>query len=497
MDMRDEKRYILALDQGTTSSRAVIFDHNGKPIDSYQIEFPQIFPDNGWIEHDPLDILNSQLDAAKGALEKSGISAMQIAAVGITNQRETTIMWDKNTGKPICNAIVWQCRRTADICAALSKQVGEEFFRSRTGLLIDPYFSATKIKWILDNIPGAREGAQKGDILFGTVDSWLIWNLTGGITHCTDVSNAARTMLFNIHTMQWDKDILALLGIPEIILPQVCDSSGVIGYCSSEIFGCEIPIAGCAGDQQAALFGQKCFGRGDVKNTYGTGGFLLMNTGDSPVDAKSGLLTTVGWRIGEKTVYALEGSVFISGAIVKWLRDQLGLISSAAETQSLAASIDSTGGVYIVPAFTGLGAPYWRPDARGIIVGLTRATDKACIVRACLEAVAYQTQDVLAAMEKDAGSLNTIRVDGGASANDFLLKFQADISNKEIIRPDCVESTAVGAAFLAGLGVGYWKDTDEIAALDSDFRRFIPDMPDTRRKELLDGWHNAVALAIR
>ena len=382
------KQYILSLDQGTTSSRAVLFEKSGKIAGVCQIEYTQIYPGNGWVEHDAEEIFSSQLEAARGVLEKCGASAEDIAAIGITNQRETTIMWDKNTGKPVCNAIVWQCRRTADICDGYKAQGLEKFFRDKTGLLIDPYFSATKIKWILQNVEGASERAERGEILFGTVDSWLIWKLTGGKVHATDMTNASRTMLFNIHTLQWDKEILGLLGIPECILPKVVASSGEIGICTAELFGAEIPITGCAGDQQAALFGQRCFSEGDVKNTYGTGGFLLMNTGSTATASNSGLLTTIGWAIGSKVTYALEGSVFIAGAAVKWLRDEMCLISSASESERLAASIESTDGVYIVPAFTGLGAPYWNPDARGVITGLTRGSGRAQIVRAVLEAIA-------------------------------------------------------------------------------------------------------------
>ena len=489
------KKYILALDQGTTSSRAVLFEKNGHIAGVSQFEYTQIYPGNGWVEHDPNEIYSSQLNAAKDVIKKCGISADDIAAIGITNQRETTVMWDKYTGEPVCNAIVWQCRRTADICDGYKAQGLEKFFRDKTGLLIDPYFSATKIKWIFNNVPGVKERAEKGDILFGTVDCWLIWKLTGGKVHATDMSNASRTMLFNIHTLKWDEEILGLLGITESILPEVVPSSGDIGVCDASVFGAEIPITGCAGDQQAALFGQKCFNTGDVKNTYGTGGFLLMNTGNTPASSEHGLLTTVAWSIGKEVTYALEGSVFIAGAAVKWLRDEMGLISSASESERLAVSVPGTNGVYIVPAFTGLGAPYWNPDARGVITGLTRGSGRAHIVRAVLEAIAYQTADVLRAMEKDVGRLGIIRVDGGASSNNFLMQFQADILDKDITRPEMVESTAIGAAFLAGLAVGFWSGKDEIIGLGGSFEKFSPVMSESQRQEHLAGWKKAVKCA--
>lgn len=490
------KKYILSLDQGTTSSRAVLFEKDGKAAGVCQIEYTQIFPGNGWVEHDANEIFSSQLEAARGVLRKCGADASEIAAIGITNQRETTILWDKLTGEPVCNAIVWQCRRTADLCEEYKAQGYESFFRERTGLLIDPYFSATKIRWILDNVPGVSERAERGEVLFGTVDCWLIWKLTGGRVHATDMTNASRTMLYNIHKLEWDREILELLGIPECILPRVVPSSGEIGICAAEMLGAEIPIAGCAGDQQAALFGQRCYAEGDVKNTYGTGGFLLMNTGDKPITSSNGLLTTIAWGIGDEVTYALEGSVFIAGAAVKWLRDEMGLISSAAESERIAASVDSTEGVYIVPAFTGLGAPYWQPDARGIITGLTRATSRAHIVRAVLEAIAYQTADVLRAMEEDVGSLGAVRVDGGASANDLLMQFQSDIMGVDIIRPYNVESTAIGAAFLAGIACGFWSGRDELKALGGGSDSFSPKMTEQKRRELLDGWHRAVECAI-
>ncbi len=490
-------KYIMSLDQGTTSSRAVIFDHEGKKVAAVNKEFPQIFPEGAFVEHDPMDILNSQLDSVRAVLEQTGISPSDIAALGITNQRETTIIWDKATGKPVYNAIVWQCRRTADICARLEDQGLGKFFKDKTGLLIDPYFSATKIKWILDNVEGVREKAQKGELLFGTVDCWLIWNLTGGKVHATDCSNASRTMLFNIHTMSWDKEILGLLGIPESLLPEVRECSGDFGVCDESIFGAAIPIRGCAGDQQAALFGQCCFHEGDVKNTYGTGGFLLMNTADKPVESRSGLLTTVAWSISGQASYALEGSVFVSGAVVKWLRDQLGIISSAEETEAAARSVPDNGGVYFVPAFVGLGTPYWVPDARGTITGLTRGTGRAHIIRAALEAIAYQTADVLDAMEQDTGKLGVIKVDGGAAQNDFLMEFQADILARSVIRPSNVESTALGAAFLAGLGCGFWGSTEELSGLCENFREFSPSMTEDKRTELLSGWSRAINATVK
>lgn len=490
------RKYILALDQGTTSSRAVIFDHKANKIAVAQKEFRQIFPKGAYVEHDPMDILSSQLESAKDAIKQASITPEEISAIGIANQRETTIIWDKATGKPVYNAIVWQCRRTADICARLEDQGLSKFFKDKTGLLIDPYFSATKIKWILDNVEGVRERAKKGELLFGTVDCWLIWNLTGGKVHATDTSNASRTMLFNIHTMSWDKEIMGLLGIPAKMLPEVRDCSGDFGTTDKDIFGCEIPITGCAGDQQAALFGQCCLREGDVKNTYGTGGFLLMNTGDRPIESRNGLLTTVAWSIGGKVDYALEGSVFVSGAVVKWLRDELQIVKSAEETEQAARSIDENGGVYFVPAFVGLGTPYWEPDARGTIVGLTRGTGRAHIVRAALEAIAYQTADVLAAMEQDTGKLGRIKVDGGASQNDFLMEFQADILGRSLIRPSNIESTALGAAFLAGLGSGFWGSLEELAALCVSFREFSPSMSSAKRQELLSGWKKAVKATI-
>lgn len=484
--------YILALDQGTTSSRALIFNEKGEKLACCQKEFPQIFVKGGWVEHDPRDIWESQLDVAKQVIQKAGLQPSDIAGIGVTNQRETTIIWDKQTGEPIYNAIVWQCRRTVDICDKFTQQGLSKFFSDKTGLVIDPYFSATKVKWILDNVPGVKERAEKGELLFGTVDTWLIWNLTGGKVHATDFTNASRTMMFNIHTLNWDDEILGLLGIPRSLLPQVVDCSGLIGVTDKSVLGAEIKICGCAGDQQAALFGQCCFHKGDVKNTYGTGGFLLMNTGKEPVRSKSGLLTTIAWGIDGKVTYALEGSVFVAGAVVKWLRDELKMIDDAAQTEQIARSVEDCGGVYVVPAFVGLGTPYWDPGARGSIFGLTRGSSRAHIVRACLEAICYQTADVIDAMVNDTGALNTIRVDGGASANDFIMEFQADILNRPVIRPENVESTATGAAFLAGLGCGVWKSGEEILQISGSFKEFAPAMRSQKREQLLCGWKKAV-----
>jgi len=493
------KKYILALDQGTTSSRAVLFDRSGAKVFAAQYEFPQIFPKAGWVEHDPKDILDSQLHALRDCIEflkTGGEDISEIAAIGVTNQRETTMIWDKSTGEPVYNAIVWQCRRTADTCDRFEEQGLDKFFRSKTGLLIDPYFSATKIKWIFDNVDGVRERAHRGELLFGTVDTWLIWNLTGGRVHATDYTNASRTMLFNIHTLEWDREILGLLGIPECILPEVKNSSGDFGVTSADVIGAEIPICGCAGDQQAALFGQCCYLKGDVKNTYGTGGFLLMNTGDECVESKNGLLTTIAWGIGGKVTYALEGSVFVSGAVVKWLRDELCIINSAEETAALAESVPDNGGVYFVPAFVGLGTPYWDSDARGVICGLTRGAGRAHIVRAALEAIAYQTADVIKAMEEDTSALGLIKVDGGASQNDFLMQFQSDILGRSIIRPRNVESTATGAAFLAGLHCGFWENREELNRVSQKFREFIPAMQESERSRLTDGWKQAVGRSL-
>ena len=487
------KEYILSLDQGTTSSRAVLFNAKGEKVASVQKEYPQIFPGNGWVEHDPMDILESQLSSAREVIAKAGITAEDVAAIGIANQRETTILWDKNTGKPVYNAIVWQCRRTSDDCARMESQGLQKFFKDKTGLLIDPYFSATKIKWILENVEGVRESAEKGEILFGTVDCWLIWNLTGGRVHVTDYSNASRTMLFNIHTLEWDREILGLLGIPSCMLPEVKECSGDLGETEENIFGSRIKIAGCAGDQQAALFGQCCFREGDVKNTYGTGGFLLMNTGEKPVESRHGLLTTIAWGIGGKVNYALEGSVFVSGAAVKWLRDELCIIRTASETEELARSVEDTGGVYFVPAFSGLAAPHWDQYARGTIVGITRGVNKYHIIRATLDSLCYQTNDVLQAMKADSGiELAALKVDGGASANNYLMQTQADIINAPVNRPQCVETTAMGAAYLAGLAVGYWANKEEVIKNWAIDRTFTPEISEEKRTEMVTGWNKAV-----
>ena len=486
-------KYLMALDQGTTSSRCIIFDREGKILSRVQREFAQIFPHDGWVEHDATEIWASQMGVAVEAMLTMGATYSDIAAIGITNQRETVVVWDRFTGTPICNAIVWQCRRTADECDRLKAEGAEEEIRARTGLLIDPYFSATKLSWILDHVEGARERAERGELLFGTIDCWLIWRLTGGAVHATDPSNASRTMLYNIHTMQWDEELCRLFRIPMQMLPEVRPSSGDFGHTVPHLFGGEIPIAGVAGDQQAALFGQCCFSRGDVKNTYGTGGFLLMNTGSEVVNSKQGLLSSVGWQIGSEVSYVLEGSVFVCGAVIQWLRDGLGLIRSASETDELAKKVPDSAGVYFVPAFVGLGAPYWDSYARGTIRGLTRATNKCHVVRAALESMAYQTADVLRVMQEETGTLAALRVDGGAAVNNFLLQFQADVLGQQLIRPSCVETTARGAAMLAGLATGVYENLDEIKRAWRIDRIFLPAMSATERENLLAGWHRAVA----
>jgi len=487
------KRYVLALDQGTTSSRAILFDSDGRPVAQVSREFRQIYPQPGWVEHDPREIWSTQLGVARAVLEKTGVALNQVAAIGITNQRETTVVWDAETGEPVYNAIVWQCRRTASICDDLAVRGWAERIRSKTGLVIDAYFSGTKVKWILDNVPGAREKAEQGRLRFGTVDSWLIWNLTGGRVHSTDYSNASRTMLFNLHTLAWDDEILAELGIPRSMLPQPLPSSHVYGETAPEVLGAPIPIAGVAGDQQSALFGQTCFKPGDAKNTYGTGCFLLMNTGERAVPSKSGLLTTIAWGLGGRVEYALEGSIFIGGAAVQWLRDEMRFFDKAADSEALALSVPDSGGVYVVPAFVGLGAPYWDMYARGTIVGLTRGTGRAHITRATLEAIAYQTRDVLGAMEADSGiRLNRLKVDGGAVANNFLMQFQSDILGVPVYRPQVAETTALGAAYLAGLATGFWRSQAELAdkwALD---RGFTPTMEAEERERRYAGWKRAV-----
>ena len=488
------KEYVLALDQGTTSSRAILFDQSGKNVGVAQKEFTQIYPKAGWVEHDPMEIWGTQSGVAREVLERTGTRPEEIAAIGITNQRETTIVWEKTTGKPVYNAIVWQCRRTAGICDELKTRGLESYIRENTGLVVDAYFSGTKVKWILDNVPGARERARKGELLFGNVDTWLIWNLTRGAAHVTDYSNAARTMLFNISTLQWDARILEELDIPACMLPEVKPSSCVYGHTDPQTFGgAAIPIAGDAGDQQAALFGQACFADGMAKNTYGTGCFMLMNTGEKRVPSRNGLLTTIAWGVDGKVDYALEGSIFVAGAAVQWLRDELKLINNAAQSEELAASVPDTNGVYVVPAFVGLGAPYWDMYARGTIVGLTRGANRNHIVRATLESIAFQTRDVLQAMQDDSGiTLKALKVDGGAVANNFLMQFQSDILGVPVDRPMITETTGMGAAFLAGLAVGFWKDKAEIAAKWNVDRTFNPDMTPAARDSKYKGWKKAV-----
>lgn len=489
-------KYIMALDLGTTSCRCIIFDKNGRICSAAQKEFTQYFPQPGWVEHDAEEIWATQTGLMYEAMSKIDITINEIAGIGITNQRETTVLWDKETGRPVHKAIVWQCRRTAGYCDELKKLGMAEFFRSKTGLVLDAYFSATKLRWLLDNAIGARERAEKGELLFGTVDSWIIWKLTGGKVHVTDYSNASRTMLFNIHTLKWDEEILRVLKIPQQILPEVKPSSHVYGYTDSKLFGREVPIAGAGGDQQCALFGQTCFGRGEVKNTYGTGGFMLMNTGTAPVNSHNGLVTTIAWGVDDKVEYALEGSIFVAGAAVQWLRDELGLIRDAAESEVLAKSVPDANGCYVVPAFVGLGAPYWDQYARGAIVGLTRGVNRNHIVRATLESIAYQVNDVLMAMQEDSGMpITSLRVDGGACDNDFLMQFQADILNTPVVRPYCIETTAMGAAYLAGLAVGYWRSKEEILANHVIAAEFKPQMGQAKRENLLQGWHNAVKAA--
>jgi len=489
-------KYIMALDLGTTSCRCIIFDKNGRICSAAQKEFTQYFPQPGWVEHDAEEIWATQTGLMYEAMSKIDITINEIAGIGITNQRETTVLWDKETGRPVHKAIVWQCRRTAGYCDELKRLGMAEFFRSKTGLVLDAYFSATKLRWLLDNVIGARERAEKGKLLFGTVDSWIIWKLTGGKVHVTDYSNASRTMLFNIHTLKWDEEILRVLKVPQQILPEVKPSSHVYGYTDSKLFGREVPIAGAGGDQQCALFGQTCFERGEVKNTYGTGGFMLMNTGTAPVNSHNGLVTTIAWGVDDKVEYALEGSIFVAGAAVQWLRDELGLIRDAAESEELAKSVPDANGCYVVPAFVGLGAPYWDQYARGAIVGLTRGVNRSHIVRATLESIAYQVNDVLMAMQEDSGMpITSLRVDGGACDNDFLMQFQADILNTSVVRPYCIETTAMGAAYLAGLAVGYWRSKEEILANHVIAAEFKPQMGQAKRESLLQGWHNAVKAA--
>lgn len=487
------EKFIMALDQGTTSSRCILFNKQGKACSTAQKEVRQIFPKPGWVEHDPMDIWASQISVAVEAMSKIGAGAENIAAIGITNQRETTVVWEKETGKPVCNAIVWQCRRTAELVDELKSEGFDRIIREKTGLIPDAYFSATKLKWILDHVRGARERAVRGELLFGTVDTWLIWNLTNRRVHVTDYTNASRTMLFDIHKLRWDDEILEKLEIPRQMLPEVRPSSEVYGYTEDCILGGGIPIAGAAGDQQAALFGQCCFEPGEAKNTYGTGCFLLMNTGSKAVESKSGLLTTIAASADGNIRYALEGSVFVAGAAIQWLRDELRIIDTAAQSEEYCMAVKDTNGTYVVPAFTGLGAPYWDSYARGTILGLTRGTRREHLVRAVVESLAYQASDVIEAMEKDSGiHLKTLKVDGGACANDFLMQFQADILNVQVARPECIETTALGAAYLAGLSVGVWKNQEDVCANWALQRTFSPDMTQEYREELLEGWKKAV-----
>ena len=486
-------KYIMALDAGTTSNRCILFDHAGNICSMAQKEFTQIFPQPGWVEHDADEIFTTMLEVSRQALQNIGASASDIAAIGITNQRETTIVWNKYTGRPICNAIVWQCRRTAEFCDELKARGFNQTIREKTGLVIDPYFSGTKIRWMLENVPGARESAEKGELLFGTVETWLIWKLTGGKSHVSDYSNASRTMLLNIHTLRWDDEILSLLDIPAGMLPQPVESSAQYGTTDPMFFGAPIPICGAAGDQQAALFGQTCFTPGQSKCTYGTGAFLLMNTGSNPILSKNELLTTIAWGLNSQVSYALEGSIFVAGAAIQWLRDELKFIDSASDSEYMARKVPDTNGCYVVPAFAGLGAPYWDAYARGVITGLTRGTNKNHIIRATLDSIAYQVNDVLAAMEADSGiALGALKVDGGAAANNYLMQTQSDISSVPVLRPRCVETTAMGAAYLAGLAVGFWQSTDDIKQNWAVDREFAPDITEDARTQRLEGWKKAV-----
>ena len=490
------RKYIMALDSGTTSNRCILFDRAGNVCSMAQKEFTQHFPQPGWVEHDADEIFATQLEVARLALQNIGAAAADIASIGITNQRETTVIWNRHTGRPVCNAIVWQCRRTAAYCDALRNEGWTETVRQRTGLVIDPYFSATKIRWILENVPEAKQQAAQGDLLFGTIETWLIWKLTGGKVHVTDYSNASRTMLFNINTLEWDKEILAKLEIPASMLPTPVPSSMVYGFADAAFLGAPIPIAGAAGDQQAALFGQTCFTPGDCKCTYGTGAFLLMNTGSKPIYSGNGLVTTVAWGLNGNITYALEGSIFVAGAAIQWLRDELKFIDSAGDSEYMARKVTDTNGCYVVPAFTGLGAPYWDAYARGAIVGLTRGTNKNHIIRATLDSIAYQVGDVLQAMEADANiSLGTLKADGGAAANSYLLQTQSDVIAAPVLRPRCVETTAMGAAYLSGLATGFWKDTDEICSNWATERTFTPEISAEERKLRINGWKKAVAVS--
>lgn len=488
--------YILSLDQGTTSSRAIVFNHSGEIIAIAQKEFTQIYPEAGWVEHNPSEIWSTQLAVATEVIAKANLTAADIKAIGITNQRETTVVWDKTTGKPLYNAIVWQDRRTSEYCNSIKKQGLSQKIQEKTGLIIDSYFSATKVKWVLENVEGAKEKAEKGELAFGTVDSWLIWNLTAGKVHVTDVSNASRTMLYNIHSLTWDKDLLELFSIPSSMLPEVKSSSEVYGNTAGNILAAQIPIAGIAGDQQSALFGQMCTQPGMVKNTYGTGCFMLMNIGKTPKTSTNNLLTTIAWQINGEVNYALEGSIFIAGAIVQWLRDELGLIEKSADVEQLAKKVENTQGVYIVPAFAGLGAPYWNQDARGTITGITRGTNKSHIARAALESIAYQTMDVLNAMQADAGTpISELRVDGGATGNNLLMQFQADLLNCKVVRPEVTEVTAIGAAYLAGLAIGFWKNIEEIKSQWQVNKSFTANHNIDNSKRI-SGWKKAVRAAI-
>lgn len=487
------KKYIMALDQGTTSSRCILFEKNGRIASMVQREFPQIFPKEGWVEHDPMTIWSTQISVATEALLKIGSSWDEVYGIGITNQRETTVVWDRKTGAPVYNAIVWQCRRTAAFCQELSNSGKEEMIKEKTGLLLDPYFSASKLHWILENVDGAREKAERGELCFGTIDSWLIYNLTGGKVHATDYSNAARTMLFNIHTLKWDEELLELFNIPSSMLPEVKPSSGIFGYTDSTVIGDEVPIAGVAGDQQAALFGQCCFDAGEMKNTYGTGAFLLMNTGDKPYMTTNGLITTIAWGIGDKVTYALEGSVFTCGAAIQWLRDGLRIIESAADSEYYASKVKDSGGVMIVPAFQGLGAPWWDPYARGIIIGITRATTKYHLIRATLESLAYQVVDVVDLMQRSTDiKVKKLKVDGGASANNLMLDFQANILGVTLERPECIETTALGAAYLCGLALGVYKSVDEIKANNGIEKTIEPTESEEWRSAHVKTWRRAV-----
>ena len=489
-------KYIMSLDQGTTSSRCILFDRQGNNCASAQKEFQQHYPQPGWVEHDAEEIWSTTLEVSREAMEKLGVKAEDIAAIGITNQRETTVVWDRKTGKPIANAIVWQCRRTSDIIDGLVERGLSDEIRDKTGLVPDAYFSGTKIKWLLDNVPGAREKAEKGELAFGTIDTWLIWKLTGGRVHVTDVTNASRTMIFNIHTLEWDDELLKILDIPKSMLPEVKPSSCVYGKTDAGLYGGEIEIAGAAGDQQCALFGQCCFTPGEMKNTYGTGCFLLMNTGDKPVKSNNGLVTTIAVGFDDHVEYALEGSIFIAGAAVQWLRDELKLVKEAPESQTIAESVPDTAGGYVVPAFTGLGAPYWDQRARGCVVGITRGFNRNHLIRATLESLAYQTNDIAKAMEQDSNiTITQLKVDGGASANDFLLQFQSNILNCDVFRPKCIETTALGAAYLAGLAVRYWKSRDDVKSNWSIDRIFKSNLDEKEREAALKGWHKAVRCA--